>query len=208
MTLLENEIWNRIRSGDEKAFEYLFKSYYSLLCGYAYDLLKNDEMAEEAVQETMIRIWENRMKLDIKTSVKAYLYRSVHNHCVNVINRIKIEKKHSGRYHEDMKQDLKVDNINYPQIDLVPHIYDGIEKDIEAAIQSLPEQCRKIFNMSRFDRMTYKEIATELNISVNTVKTQLRRALEKIRDSIKPNLKEMSNRGSSAGSLWVLMMLF
>jgi RNA polymerase sigma-70 factor (ECF subfamily) len=74
MDLSEKELCEKIRLGDEKAFEYIFKSYYALLCTYAFDLVKDDGLAEDVVQEVLIKVWENRSKIDIRTSLKAYIY--------------------------------------------------------------------------------------------------------------------------------------
>jgi len=194
MNFPDNILWGKIRSGEISAFEEIFKKYYSRLCNYAYEILKTDELAEEAVQETLIRIWENRSKLDIAHSLKAYLFRSVHNQCLNMILQLKAEKKRHEKYAEHLAVDLDALMINGPYSESNPYLYEEMEKDILDALESLPEQCRKIFRMSRYDRLSYQEIANELNISINTVKTQLRRGMEKI----KASLEQTANKQNTA----------
>lgn len=185
MNHLEKELCGKIKLGDEKAFEYVFKSYYALLCTYAFDLVKDDELAEDVVQEILIKVWENRNKIDIRTSLKAYLYRSVYNHCLNLLKHIQVVKNLEEKYTEDTLLNVEFALLAEDKFTLDDYFYEGLERDIEEAIQSLPEQCRIIFQMSRFEDLCYEEIARKLDISVNTVKTQIRRALEKLRINIK-----------------------
>jgi RNA polymerase sigma-70 factor, ECF subfamily len=190
MNILEKDLCEKIKLGDEKAFEYIFKSYYALLCTYAFDLIRNDEQAEDLVQEVLIKVWENRSKIDIKTSLKSYLYRSVYNQCLNLLKHIRVVKKLENKYIEDTLLNVEFVLFTEETFTLDDYFYEGLERDIEEAIQSLPEQCRIIFQMSRFENLSYEEIARKLDISVNTVKTQMRRALEKLRTNIKKKIVE------------------
>jgi RNA polymerase sigma-70 factor (ECF subfamily) len=190
MNHLEKELCAKIKLGDEKAFEYVFKSYYALLCTYAFDLVKDDEVAEDVVQEILIKVWENRYKIDIRTSLKAYLYRSVYNHCINLLKHLRVVKNLEDRYTEEVLSNVEFTLLTEEEYTLDDYFYEGLESDIEEAIQSLPEQCRIIFQMSRFEELSYEEIARKLDISVNTVKTQIKRALEKLRTNIKKKITE------------------
>lgn len=190
MNLLEKEILTKIRFGDEKAFEFIFKSYYATLCTYAFDLLKNNALAEEVVQEILIRVWENRTKIDITVSVKSYLYKCVHNQCVNLIKHIQVIKNQSEKYLNDIQSNTEISSLTDNEFTLETFFYEGLEDDIETVILSLPEQCRKIFRMSRFEMLSHEEIAQRLDISVNTIKTQIRRALEKLKTSIGKKISE------------------
>lgn len=186
----EKELLRRIKSGDEKAFEQLFKSYYAMLCVYAYELVRSHDLAEEVVQETLIRIWENRNRLTIRSSIKSYLYQSVHNHCINTLKHLQVVKNKSYRYTEDVKRTAETNNPPYDgQAPPSTLFYDGIENDLKGAIQTLPEQCQRIFLMSRFEKRSHQEIANALNISVNTVKTQIRRALEKLKHILEKKIQ-------------------
>lgn len=187
---LEEEIIKKIRHGDRYAFEYLFKTYYSLLCNYAFDLIKDEEAAKEAVQEILIKIWENRLSLNITTSIKSYLYRSVHNHCINFLKHLQTVKNLQEKYNEDVIVNAQLAQLTEEEFTLADYFYEGMEKDLENAIDSLPEQCRIIFRLSRFDHLKHDQISKSLNLSVNTVKTQIGRALEKIRNIIGKKIEE------------------
>ena len=187
MSFLEKEIIERIASGDEKAFELLFKSYYSILCAYAFDILKKNEWAEEVVQNTFIKIWESRAKIEINQSLKSYLYRSIHNQCINFLKHQQVVSLKRQKYIEEVKNESVADNIE-EEFTLSPYFYEGLEEDIENEILALPDQCQKIFRMSRFEMLSHQDIAQRLNISVNTVKTQIRRALTRIRSSLEKKI--------------------
>jgi len=190
MTSFDKELCHKIKLGDESAFEYVYKSYYALLCCYAYDLVKNTDLAEEIVQELLIKIWENRDKLVITISLKSYLYRSVHNQCINIIKHNQVTNNLAHKYSEDLRLNADLTMISDEEFTLEDYLYDGLEKDIEKAVETLPDQCRVIFQMSRFGMLSYKAIAKELKISENTVKTQIRRALEKLRADIARKIED------------------
>lgn len=170
------EIVQAIRRGDEAAFERTFRFYYQRLCNYASSLLKDAEDAEEIVQTVFITIWEKREDLEITLSLKSYLYRAVHNHC---LNRFK---------HAAVKDAYREYSVNYlPQsyesVTEVIHA-DELSERIEKAIRKLPEQCQKAFRMSRFDELKYQEIADQLNISIKTVENQIGKALKILRTEL------------------------
>jgi RNA polymerase sigma-70 factor (ECF subfamily) len=175
-----------------------------LLCTYAFDLVKDDGLSEDVVQEILIKFWENRCKIDIRTSLKAYLYRSVYNHCINLLKHIKVVKNLEDKYTEDTLLNVESALLMEEEFTLDDYFYEGLELDIEDAIHSLPEQCRIIFQMSRFENLSYEEIAQKLNISVNTVKTQIRRALEKLRANIK---KKIVDHHRAPGEFIFLVLL-
>jgi len=137
-----------------------------------------------------------------------YIYRSVYNHCINLLKHIQIEKKVEDKYTEETLLNIEFVLSTEEAYTLDDYFYDGIENDIVEAIQSLPEQCRIIFQMSRFEDLTYEEIARKLDISVNTVKTQIRRALEKLRTKMKKNIIEHHRNPEMFISLIILIELF
>jgi len=137
-------------------------------------------MAEEAVQELFVRIWEKRSRLNIETSVKHYFFRSVRNHCLNQIQHQKIKQQYASRIKELSVQEIDSDQ-NYIEVDLLERI--------EKSIDSLPAKRQEIFRLSREQGLKYKEIAEELNISIKTVEAQMGLALKHLRE----DLKEFSN---------------
>ena len=180
---IEEEIRSRIIANDESFIELIYPEYYSQLCNYAFLFLKSRELAEDVVHETIIKIWENRTTLQINGSFRSYLFRAVHNNCINSL-------KETEAFRKTLKK--VADQILHRNEIMVKHMDPGfleklyaseMETRFNAALRSLPEQCREIFMLSRFEFLSYSEIAEKLNISVNTVKTQIKRALAKLRES-------------------------
>src|SRR5687767_10892213 len=138
-----------------------FKTLYQPLCNYAYTFLQDKEEAEEIVQSTFLSVWEKRDSLNIRNSAKSYLYAMVRNACLNVIKHEKIKQKHAG-------EELALADRAYES---VAHTITSqeLETRIQQAIEKLPEQCRLVFKLSRFEELKYQEIAAQLDISIKTV---------------------------------------
>ncbi len=169
-----------ITNGDEKAFEALFKSFFPELCFYAIRFVEDMESAEEIVQDIFFNFWNNREKLNVNTSVKSYLYATVRNTCLNLIKHQKVENK----YREHFARNLQAD-----ELDEAKWIENNdLENRILATIDKLPTQRQKIFKMSRFEELSYKEIASQLNLSVKTVENQMGSALKFLRKELKDYL--------------------
>lgn len=158
----------------------LFKTYYQPLCKYAYSFLQDKENAEEIVQSTFLLVWEKRETLEIRTSVKPYLYAMVRNACLNVIKHEKIKQKHAGE--EIALAERSHDSVNH----LVAS--NELEQRIKLAMEELPEQCRLVFKLSRFEELKYSEIAEQLNISVKTVENHMGKALRIMREQLRDYL--------------------
>lgn len=161
-------------------FEELFKSQYSPLCSYANQFLKDLDAAEEVVQEVMFKIWTSRDTLVIGTSMKSYLFRAVRNGCMNVIKHHKVREEYRAwrenegdSHHRSMEEDM---------------IASELGQRIRVAIDHLPMERRKVFIMSRYDGMTYAQIADKLNISVKTVENQMGKSLKSLREDLKDYL--------------------
>lgn len=166
--------------GDITAFEMLFRTYYQPLCHYAYSFLQDREDAEEIVQSTFLLIWEKRETLAIRNSVKPYLYAMVRNACLNVIKHEKIRQRHAGE--EMALGDRGHDTVTHAVIS------NELEYRIKEAMEELPEQCRMVFKLSRFEELKYSEIAEQLNISIKTVENHMGKALRIMRERLKDYL--------------------
>ncbi len=183
----DNHIVEKIRFRDEDAFKYIFTSYYKPLCYYAKEFVKDGDIAEEIVSGIIYKLWENADRIIISTSLRAYLFKSVNNSCLNYIKHQKVE----GKYKDYLRHHLTEFNLtqplstNYPVANLVCQ---ELEDKINSTLESLPKQCREVFLLSRFEEMQYDQIAEKLKISNNTVKTQIKRALEKFRKNLKEYL--------------------
>lgn len=182
MRPLEKQLWEKIKDGDLHAFRILFETYYPLLTSYAYGILTVKEDAEEITMDLFSDLWNHRTTIQIEFSLKSYLVKSIHNRCLNLLRQQKLKGKKVNLELNSLIH-LEMNDKSSPILDNLES--DELEKEILKTIDNLPPQCREIFNLSRFKQMKIKEIASYLNISESTVKTQLARALEKISACIK-----------------------
>lgn len=180
MDLSEKQVLELIQSGNESAFEMIFRAYYQPLCRYAYSFLADKEEAEEVVQSAFITVWEKRKSIDIQTSLKSYLYRMVRNGCLNVIKHEKVKQQH-------VAHELAVAEVAYESISQKVYATE-LESKITEAMKVLPEQCRLVFQLSRFEELKYQEIADQLQISVKTVENHMGKALKIMREQLKEYL--------------------
>ena len=174
----ENHIIEGIRSGRESAYKLLFELYYSRLVVFAKKYLDDPEAARDIVQDLFLNLYESRNSINIQTSIKSYLYSSVKNRCLNKLRHEKVMQDHRnriGRTDEALDRDLE------EMIDAT-----DLEARIFGIVSRLPEQCRRIYTLSRGEGKRNKEIADELNLSVRTVETQISKALRVLRDNLLP----------------------
>ena len=171
MTFREEALLERLKAGEEAAFQNLFQTYYPLLCVQAKRLLGDLDQAKEVVQEVFVRLYEQREALPQLVSMKAYLYRSVRNAC---LNHLKQEQTHQ-LHHQQLFYHAAPAEETDPLVQL------ELEEKIWQAVQRLPEQCRRIFQMNRFGEKKNAQIAEELGLSIRTVETQISKALKILR---------------------------
>jgi RNA polymerase sigma-70 factor (ECF subfamily) len=163
------------REGSENSFQEIFDACYVNLCKYAFTMLKDMDEAEDIVQGVFLKYWEKKDSLTITHTVRSYLYKAVYNHCINQLEHQAIRK----RFQEQSSLTAASDSQS-PEV--FPH---ELEERITDVINGLPEQCRLIFTMSRYQEMRYAEIAAKLEISVNTVENQVSKALRILRTQLK-----------------------
>lgn len=168
-----------IRKDDYGSFESLFRKYYQALCNYSGSILKDTELAEDTVQDVFIWFWENRGKVDVKSSLRSYLFTAVRHKALRILQRQMAEQKHCPRLTEFVEYLL---NTEY-----TPEEEREIER-VKAVMRELPQQCLKVFLMSCMEEKKYQEIAEELGISVNTVKSHITKAYRLIREKTKADL--------------------
>lgn len=173
----EREIIKKISNGDHRAFRQIFDQYKDVLYGYSLKLTKSQEMAEEAVQETFIKIWQSRSGLNTELSLKAYLYKITQNHIFNTLRKA---ANHSKLKEEIFYQQL---NTHFSTEDQI--VYHELEVFKEKAIADLPARRQLIYKMSRTDGLSHEEIAAQLGISQHTVKDQMVKALKSIKKYLK-----------------------
>jgi RNA polymerase sigma-70 factor (ECF subfamily) len=169
-----------LKTGDITAFEMLFRTYYQPLCNYAYTFVQNRDEAEEIVQSTFLSVWEKRENLEIRTAIKPYLYAMVRNACLNVLKHEKIKQQHAAVELAVAEKSVESVTRTVMASELETRIYEAMEK--------LPQQCRLIFKLSRFEELKYSEIAEQLDLSVKTVENQMGKALKIMREQLKDYL--------------------
>ena len=178
-----DDIWMKIQSDDVTAFEVLHHILYPGLCQYASQLLGDRCIAEEAVQDVFLKIWNKRKEIFSKDgSIKNYLFRLLHNQCLDIIRKKSTRKEIIVQL---LSSEMWANISEKYQFD--DHLIEQMEAEdtamkLQQIIKLLPAQCREIFIKSRFENRSNKEIATEMNLSENTVKTQIFRALKKIKE--------------------------
>jgi len=176
LNISDRLIVSRLKKKDKAAFEYVFNEYYDILCNYSCKFLDEKEDAEEIVQDVFVKFWERLDSLAEDSSIKSYLYRSVHNSCINFLKHEKV--KDAYKYYVIQK----METIENPENEDNP---EHMEQEIHKAIESLPPQCRKIFTLSRFEGLKYQEIADHLGLSVKTVEVQMGKAFKLLREKLK-----------------------
>ncbi len=174
----ENASDNNIWDVDAKEFEIVFKSHYVKLSLYANRFINDIDISKEIASDSLTFLWEKRGTLSFTSSVTAYLYKMVQNKCMNYIKHQRIENE----YVNYMIRNKLLDEI--PEHDTNPYHEKELAEQIRQAIDTLPEKCKLVFEMSRFEYLKNKEIAERLNISQNTVERHITIALEKLRKSL------------------------
>jgi RNA polymerase sigma-70 factor (ECF subfamily) len=172
----DTDIIRRIRQGDVGQFESLFRSSYVSLVRYAMSIIKDHDSAEEIVQDLFFRLWQDKEKIKIESSLNGYLFRSVHNRCLHYIEHNKVVERHAS----EMSNQQTFDNENPSDI----LFYKELQARVARIIEKLPERCGKIFCMSRFEGLKYSEIAEKLSVSVKTVESNMGRALREFRKEL------------------------
>jgi RNA polymerase sigma-70 factor (ECF subfamily) len=176
-------LFSKVTHGDKHSFDILFQKYYSQLVRFAVGYLHDGPSAEEVVQDVFVRIWENAQRIEIETSVLAYLYSSVRNQALNCIKHEKVKKKY------EQEQVTVVDSDEYDFEEKVNVKF--FRQILTSVVGDLQKKCREIFEMAKFEGLTYDEIAEYLQVSVKTVENQMGIALKKIREVMLPYSKQV-----------------
>jgi RNA polymerase sigma-70 factor (ECF subfamily) len=170
----DQNIWGKIVEGDVDALKVLHEKYYYQMWLWASKCTRNKTLAEELVSDCFIKLWERRQYIFIEKSLKSYLYLMLRNQIVSQTRKSKHQLFVGLENLPDIPDETTVNNFDY---------YAGLYR----AIQRMPEQRRKILELAAFESLSYKEVAARLNISVNTVKTQMGRAYQFLKEELDPN---------------------
>lgn len=178
-----------LQTGDEQIFKELFECFHARLCYFACSLLNGTKETEDVVQDAFVRLWQRKENFDNLQSVKAFLYLTVKNACLNIHKHEKVVCNHREAIGK-----LYVEDADDP--DMVTRIIEAETLDkVYQALQKLPKGCRTVLNLSYFEEMKNEDISTHLQVSINTIKTQKKRALHLLRTMLK------------VSSIWLLILL-
>jgi RNA polymerase sigma-70 factor (ECF subfamily) len=179
-TIPEDKLLTALNQGEEWALDSLFRAHYAYLCQAVFRVIGDRNLAEDLVQEVFYDMWRKRASLRINQSVRAYLKRAAINRTLNYIRDQKmiVDDETALPYDLTSNQSGAVQLMEAAEL----------QQQIEAAIGELPDRCRMVFGLSRFEEMTNRQIAEQLDISIKTVENQMTKALRMLREKLTPYL--------------------
>ncbi|ACU02479.1 MULTISPECIES: RNA polymerase sigma factor [Pedobacter] len=172
----DQKLVNAIVQRDKKLFEVLYKKYYQQLFAVAYRYVGQAEIAEEIVHDVFITIWNKADQLNIQHSMKSYLFKSIVNSSLNFIKKEKVQAEKQQVYMAIVDKET----ADEPDTDRE----EALLKDLAQALELLPDKCRQVMYLSRFGKLKQQEIATQMNISIKTVKNHLTYGFQKLREQL------------------------
>lgn len=176
-----NIVIKQLRNGQKSDFRRLFNQYYGRLVLFANTFLQNHQESEDIVQNIFIHLWENAKGIDFSDSLQAYLYRAVRNRCLNKLRDKNIRDRHNLLYLEALIAHLKTEKgVELP-----------LENELKKALVDLPDQVKTILEQKYFHNKKIREIAEDLGVSNNTVKTQLQRGKKKLKNALGINTSKL-----------------
>lgn len=174
----DKHLLSAMQEGDKDAFNTLFRRYYPMLCAYCHRFVDLED-AEEIVQDIMLWLWENRNIQIINTSLSQYLFKATYHRAINKITKDEVKHRADTLFYKEMQEMLEDTDF---------YVIEELNKRIKTAISNLPLSYREAFTMHRFQNMSYKEIATALNVSPKTVDYRIQQALKLLRAELKDYL--------------------
>jgi RNA polymerase sigma-70 factor, ECF subfamily len=179
---MDNKLLLKLKEGNEKSYQLIFDDFYSLLTAFAYKYLRDLDQAKEVVQNVFVKFYEKRKSIEITTSFKSYLYKMVYNDCLALKRKQSVIDLAYSNYASE-----HLDDADYTQ--LIEQTEE--EYKLHQLIERLPDKCKEIFKLSRFEERKNPEIAQMLNLSIRTVETQISKALKFLRANYKSILRCM-----------------
>lgn len=182
MTKSKNiQLLERLKNGDMLAFDVIYKQYSSRLYGFVLQLIKQESDAEEIVQEVFVKIWESRKDINSYCSFDSYLFTIAYNNTISLLRKRVSEKK----YLEHLKSIQQVSG----SVDIIEEIhFKDVKNNFEKLVNQLTSRQKEVYNLSREEGLTYKEIAKKLGISQNTVEIHISNALKFIKKNMDKSL--------------------
>ncbi len=183
----DRKLLERLKKSDSKAFEKIFRSYFIPLYNYAKFYTGNSELAEDLVHDVFFKIWDNREKLEIHTSIKSYLYKSVHNTCIQHLRHQKVVREHNKNQQAKLEEAMIINRLFF-ETGLTKLFEKEIGELLKDAIAKLPVKTRNIFKMSRNNYQNNKEIAKKMDLTEKAVEYHITKALSFLREELKDYL--------------------
>ncbi len=174
----DKDLINRIKNDDKPSFEELFDRYWEMLFRFCNGILEDEELCQDIIQEIFTDLWQRRKTWHIE-NIKAFLFQAVRNKVAKHIRHIQLKRKH-------LEAIAMLSEVE-PSADMIYELKE-LRQTIDEHLKALPNRCHQIFKLSRFEHYSNKEIASQLNISIRTVETQISRATRHLRTSLKPEL--------------------
>lgn len=175
----DEQLFSKVKKGDNGAFTALYERFFPILLIHALHKLQNSQDAKDIVQETFLALYQKKDGIDIQKNFSGYIYQVLKNKILNFISKQNVR----ANYQEQIEQESVFDVSEQNDVD--SYVFENeLKKQIEEGIDLLPEKMRQVFEMSRFEQLSHKEIANQLNISDKTVKRQIVNALKIIRSKI------------------------
>jgi RNA polymerase sigma-70 factor (ECF subfamily) len=182
-----------LRSGDEGALRAIFNRHYPLLLGDIYRIIADQDTCKDLAQEVFVELWKKRKEIDIHTSLRAYLRRAGVNRALNYL-------KSNKRFQIELNENLIPDSADTTIADRQEQdARENLENALGQALDTLPEKCRAVFSLSRFEQLSHKEIAEQLGISTKTVENQITKAMK--------ILREFANRHRDLSQIVILCLI-
>ena len=183
----DNYLFDKLRNGDEAAFKVIYNKYVPRLYYFIHEYIAQVDIVENIVQNTLLTLWDKKATLALDTNLSAYLYTVAKNNCLNVLRDLRYTNKIFDS-HDMGALELKANSDALASLDTSSLTFQEIEKIINSTLEQLPPQCRQVFLFSRFEDKKYKEIASELNISVKAVEGHISKSLKLFRSNLKDYL--------------------
>lgn len=172
----DKNLLQQIRAGDERAFRFLYESYYPRLRGYAARFVADEEAVRDIVQESFLKFWERRELIEA-VSLSSLLFAMVRNACINYLKHLQLSEQCSLDYLDDAQGSEALYNWDFglgPEQEL---LYKELQQQVALVMESLPARCREVFRLSRFQHKKNREIAALLHISTTAVEKHIAKAL-------------------------------
>lgn len=195
METSEQQLLSALRFGNEAAFRQIFDRHYALLLNDIHRLIPDEDTCQDLAQELFVELWNKRENLDVHSSLRAYLRRAAVN---KALNHIKSSRRFQFEDTDDLGHLSDTTLIETQKREKL----ESLEEMLHEAIDTLPEKCRVVFNLSRFEQLSHREIAEKLGISVKTIENQITKAMKMLRDAM-AKYTEMS----PAVILWLKWLL-